>query len=90
MEQAFREVADPLIAYRKNREFRAAGALDWGSAGCHPPGRLPLVSWSYRLPRSVGWRYTILNAQFGSAQAQLNEPWQWCSSITPWEVAGNN
>lgn len=74
IQQAFREVADSLIAYRKNREFREQQELLTGAA--QDATRLADSRYrggvtSYLEVLDSDTRY--FNAQLGLAQAQLNE-----------------
>ena len=74
IQQAFREVADSLIAYRKNQEFRAQEELLTNSA--QDATRLSDMRYrggvsSYLEVLDSDTRY--FNAQLGLAQAQLNE-----------------
>jgi multidrug efflux system outer membrane protein len=74
IQQAFREVSDSLVAYRKNREFREQEALLTFAAG--DATRLADSRYrggvtSYLEVLDSDSRY--LDAQLGLAQAQLNE-----------------
>jgi outer membrane protein, multidrug efflux system len=74
IQQAFREVSDSLVAYRKNQEFRAQQELLTASA--QDATRLAGVRYSggvtsYLEVLDSDTRY--FDAQFGLAQAQLNE-----------------
>ena len=74
IQQAFREVSDSLIAYRKNQEFRAQEDLLTNSA--QDATRLSDIRYrggvtSYREVSDSDTRY--FDAQLGLAQAQLNE-----------------
>ncbi len=74
IEQAFREVADSLIAYRKNQEFRAQEELLTNSA--RDATRLADIRYrggvsSYLEVLDSDTRY--FDAQIGLAQARLNE-----------------
>lgn len=74
IQQAFREVSDSLIAYRKNQEFRAQEELLTNSA--EDATRLADVRYrggvtSYLEVLDSDTRY--FDAQIGLAQAQLNE-----------------
>jgi multidrug efflux system outer membrane protein len=74
IQQAFREVSDSLVAYRKNQEFRAQQQLLTASA--QDATRLANVRYeggatSYLEVLDSDTRY--FDAQFGLAQAQLNE-----------------
>jgi len=74
IQQAFREVSDSLVAYRKNREFREQEALLTNSAGdaTHlADSRYRGGVTSYLEVLDSDSRY--LDAQLGLAQAQLNE-----------------
>lgn len=74
IQQAFREVSDSLVAYRKNQEFRAQEELLTGSA--QDATRLSQMRYSggvtsYLEVLDSDTRY--FDAQLGLAQAQLNE-----------------
>jgi multidrug efflux system outer membrane protein len=74
IQQAFREVSDSLVAYRKNQEFREQQELLDGAA--QDATRLADVRYrggvtSYLEVLDSDTRY--FNAQLGLAQAQLNE-----------------
>jgi multidrug efflux system outer membrane protein len=74
IQQGFREVSDSLVAYRKNQEFRAQQQLLTASA--EDATRLANVRYeggatSYLEVLDSDTRY--FDAQFGLAQAQLNE-----------------
>jgi multidrug efflux system outer membrane protein len=74
IQQAFREVSDSLVAYRKNQEFRAQQELLTNSA--QDATRLANMRYqggvtSYLEVLDSDTRY--FNAQLGLAQAQLNE-----------------
>lgn len=74
IQQAFREVSDSLIAYRKNQEFRAQQQLL--TAAAQDATRLSSVRYaggvtSYLEVLDSDTRY--FDAQLGLAQAQLNE-----------------
>jgi len=74
IQQAFREVSDSLVAYRKNREFRAQQELLTNSA--QDATRLSDMRYrggvtSYLEVLDSDTRY--FDAQLGLAQAQLNE-----------------
>jgi outer membrane protein, multidrug efflux system len=74
IQQAFREVADSLVAYRKNQEFRAQEELL--TAAAQDATRLSTVRYeggvtSYLEVLDSDTRY--FDAQVGLAQAQLNE-----------------
>ena len=74
IQQAFRDVSDSLVAYRKNQEFRAQQQLLTASA--QDATRLANVRYeggatSYLEVLDSDTRY--FDAQFGLAQAQLNE-----------------
>ena len=74
IQQAFREVSDSLVAYRKNQEFREQQELLSGAAG--DATRLANSRYrggvtSYLEVLDSDTRY--FNAQLGLAQAQLNE-----------------
>jgi len=74
IQQAFRDVSDALISYRKNQEFRAQQELLNGAA--EDATRLADVRYrggvtSYLEVLDSDTRY--FNAQLGLAQAQLNE-----------------
>jgi multidrug efflux system outer membrane protein len=74
IQQAFREVSDSLIAYRKNQEFRSQQELLTNSA--QDATRLASMRYqggvtSYLEVLDSDTRY--FDAQFGLAQAQLNE-----------------
>jgi multidrug efflux system outer membrane protein len=74
IQQAFREVSDSLVAYRKNREFREQEALLTNSAGdaTHlADSRYRGGVTSYLEVLDSDSRY--FDAQLGLAQAQLNE-----------------
>jgi multidrug efflux system outer membrane protein len=74
IQQAFREVSDSLVAYRKNREFREQEALLTNSAGdaTHlADSRYRGGVTSYLEVLDSDTRY--FDAQLGLAQAQLNE-----------------
>ena len=74
IQQAFREVSDSLVAYRKNQEFRAQQELL--SAAAQDATRLANVRYqggvtSYLEVLDSDTRY--FDAQLGLAQAELNE-----------------
>jgi multidrug efflux system outer membrane protein len=74
IQQAFREVSDALIAYRKNQEFRAQQELLKRSAG----DTLDLVNLRYKAGTASYLEVLDANTRFftaelGLAQAQLNE-----------------
>jgi multidrug efflux system outer membrane protein len=74
IQQAFREVSDSLVAYRKNQEFRVQQELLSGAA--QDATRLANSRYrggvtSYLEVLDSDTRY--FNAQLGLAQAQLNE-----------------
>jgi len=74
IQQAFREVSDSLVAYRKNQEFRAQQELLTNSA--QDATRLSIMRYqggvtSYLEVLDSDTRY--FDAQLGLAQAQLNE-----------------
>jgi outer membrane protein, multidrug efflux system len=74
IQQAFREVSDSLVAYRKNQEFREQQSLLNGAA--QDATRLADIRYrggvsSYLEVLDSDTRY--FNAQLGLAQAQLNE-----------------
>jgi multidrug efflux system outer membrane protein len=74
IQQAFREVSDSLIAYRKNREFREQEALLTNAAGDATQladSRYRGGVTSYLEVLDSDTRY--FDAQIGLSQAQLNE-----------------